>query len=283
MRVLLTGASSGIGAATARRLAGRGDDVVLVARSRDGLERTASVVQELGGSALIAEADITDRDALERAFALAVEKLGGLDAVIANAGAGAYGLFSDMAPEDTDRTVEVTLLGAVNTIRAALPHLERTRGTIVITGSVAGKYPMPLAAAYSAAKHGLRGFVNSLSVELRATGSHVRVALVHPGPVDTPYWVNVTPARIMPPKMPPQVADDPDRIAKALVRALEHPRPEQVVGWTMKAAALVPRPLRDLALTRIVRLAMRHAADDEPGRALWEPSGTGDPDILAKR
>jgi short-subunit dehydrogenase len=271
VRILLTGASSGIGAATARRLARRGDDLVLVARGREGLAKTARAVEELGGTAIVATADITDRDALEAAFAQGAGALGGLDAVIANAGAGSYGLFSEIPADDVDRTVAVTLLGAANTVRIALPHLERTSGRIVLTGSVAGIQPMPLAAAYSASKHGLRGLIES-------------IRMVHPGPVDTPFWVNVTPgAGYMPPKMPPAIAQDPDTIAKALVGALDHPRPEQIVGWTMRAANLIPRPLRDLALTQIVRLAMRHAAHDEPGRALWEPAGTGDTKQLAKR
>jgi short-subunit dehydrogenase len=275
MRILLTGASSGIGAATARRLARRGDDLVLLARGREGLDRVA---RETG--AQVEVADVTDREALEAAFARAGE----LDAVIANAGAGAYGPFMEADPEDIDRTIAVTLLGTANTLRCAIPRLERTGGTIVVTGSVAGRQPMPLAAAYSAGKHGVRGLVESVRLELRAAGSPVHVALVHPGPVDTPFWVNVTPSdRRMPPRMPSWVAEDPDRIAKALVGALDHPRPEQIVGWTMKAAELIPRPLRDLVLTQVVRLALRHAAHDEPGRALWEPAGAGETEILAKR
>jgi short-subunit dehydrogenase len=275
MRILLTGASSGIGAATARRLAARGDDLVLLARSREGLERVGRTI-----GAQLEVADVTDRDALEAAF----ERAGELDAVIINAGAAAYGPFTETDPEDIDRTVAVTLLGTANTLRCAIPRLERTGGTIVVTGSVAGRQPMPLAAAYSAAKHGVRGLVESVRLELRAAGSRVRLAQVHPGPVDTPFWTNVAPADgRMPPRMPPWIADDPERIAKALVRALEHPRPETVVGWTMKAAGLVPRPLRDLVLTRIVRYALARAADDEPGRAIWEPAGTGETDVLARR
>jgi short-subunit dehydrogenase len=275
LRVLITGASSGIGAATARRLAARGDELVLVARGREGL---TDLARRTG--AQVEVADVTDRDALEAAF----ERAGELDAVIANAGAAAYGPFTAMDPEDVDRTVAVTLLGTANTLRCAIPRLERTGGTVVVTGSVAGRHPMPLAAAYSASKHGVRGLVESLRVELRAAGSRVQLAMVHPGPVDTPFWVNVTPADgRMPPKMPSWVADDPDRIAKALVRALERPRPERVVGWTMRAAGLIPRPLRDALLTRVVRWALREAAHDEPGRAIWEPAGTGETEILARR
>ena len=284
MRVLLTGASSGIGAAVAQRLARRGDEIVLVARGREGLEKVAAEVERLGGTAVIAEADVTDRETLEAAFDVGVAELGGLDAVFVNAGAAAYGLFTETDPEDVDRTITVVLLGAANTIRAALPHLERTAGTLVVTASVVSIYPMPLAAAYSAAKHGLRGLVNSIRIELRARRSCVRVTMVHPGPVDTPFWVNVTPgAGYMPPRMPPQIAASPEKIAKALVDALDRAPGEQVVGVAMKAVALVPRPLRDFGLTQIVRLARRHAAHDEPGRGIWEPTGAGETDILAKR
>lgn len=285
MRVLITGASSGIGAEVARRLARRGDDVALVARGREGLEKTAGAIRDQGGFAIVEMADVTERDEIQRAIDSAAQQLGGLDAVVANAGAAAYGLFRDMDPEDVDRTFEVTLNGAVNTARAALPHLEESSGTLVVTGSVGGIHPLPLMTAYTAAKYGVRGFFHGLRLELRATGSKVRVALVHPGPVDTPFWVNVTPTDRMPPEIPPQIAQEPEQIAKAIERALEQPRPERVVGPLMKALDLVPRPLRDYVLTQAVRFSLDNPGDDErePGRAIWEPSGTGERKILAKR
>lgn len=283
MRVLITGASSGIGAELARRMGARGDDVALVARGREGLERTAAAIRDRGGFAVVEPADVTDREQLQGAIDRAAEQLGGLDAVVANAGAAAYGLFADMAPEDVDRTFEVTLNGAVNTARAALPHLEASGGTLVATGSVGGLHPLPLLTAYSAAKYGVRGFFEGLRLELRATGSKVRIALVHPGPVDTPFWVNVAPADRMPPEIPPRLAQTPEQIAREIMRALEQPRPERVVGAAMKALGLVPRPIRDFALTQAVRYSLRNPGDDEPGRAIWEPAGTGDRKILAER
>jgi short-subunit dehydrogenase len=283
MRVLITGASSGIGAETARRLAKRGDDVVLVARGREGLDKVAKAIRDAGGSAVVETADVTDREQIERAIDRGAEQLGGLDAVIVNAGAAAYGLFEDTSPEDVDQTLAVTFTGAVNTVRAALPHLEATGGTLVATGSVAARYPQPLLAAYSASKHALRGFMESLRLELRATGSKVRVGLVHPGPVDTPFWINVTPATVMPPEFPPQATYSPEQIAKALVRAIDRPRPEHVVGIAMRAIGLVPRPIRDLAMTRIARTALDHPGDDEPGRAIHEPAGKGRIRALAQR
>jgi short-subunit dehydrogenase len=285
MRVLITGASSGIGAELARRLAKRGDDVVLVARGREGLEKVAGEIRAAGGFAVIETADVTDRDELQGAIDRGAEALGALDAVVANAGAAAYGLFKDMDPEDVDRTFAVTLNGAVNTARAAIPHLEETQGTLVVTGSVGGIHPLPMLSAYTAAKYGVRGFFHALRVELRATGSKVRVALVHPGPVDTPFWVNVTPVDRMPPEFPPQVTQSPERVAKAIVRALDQPRPERVVGLAMRALAIVPRPVRDYALTQVTRFALNNPGEDdrEPGRAIWEPAGEGQTTILAER
>ena len=284
MRVLITGASSGIGAELARRLARRGDDLVLVARGRDGLEKVADEVREAGGYAVIELADVTDREALNAAVTRGAEALGGLDAVVANAGAAAYGLFAEMDAEDVDRTFEVTLNGAVNTARAALPFLEQSGGVLVVTGSVGGIHPLPMMSAYTAAKYGVRGFFHALRLELRASGSRVRVALVHPGPVDTPFWVNITPVDGMPPDMPPQLAQSPERVAKAIVRALEHPKPERVVGVLMKALAVVPRPVRDYVLTQAVRYSLDNPHNDrEPGRAIWEPAGEGQTTVLAER
>lgn len=284
MRVLITGASSGIGAELARRLAARGDDVVLVARGRSGLNAVAAAIRDAGGFAIVEPADVTDREALQRAIDSGAEQLGGLDAVVANAGAAAYGLFRDMEPEDVDRTFEVTLNGAVNTARAALPHLEPTGGVLVVTGSVGGIHPLPMMSAYTAAKYGVRGFFHALRIELRATGSRVRVALVHPGPVDTPFWVNVTPTDGMPPDMPPQIAQSPERVARTIMRALDQPRPERIVGPLMKALGVVPRPVRDYVLMQAVRFSLDNPHNDrEPGRAIWEPAGEGETTVLAER
>ena len=273
MRVLVTGAGSGIGLATVRRLGERGADVALVGRGREGLEQAAALVR---GRALVTPADVTDADAVAAAVREAVAAFGGLDAVILNAGAAAYGELRAMPLDDIRRTIDITLVGAVNVIAAALPELERSGGTIVATGSVAGRQPQPLMAAYSAAKHGLRGLLASLRIELRAAGSPVRVAMVHPGPVDTPFWRNVTPTGAMPPKLP--AAYRPETVADALVAAIERPRPDRTIGLAMRAALALralARPASDLGLAVASRWARSHGAPVEPGRALWEPVGEG--------
>jgi short-subunit dehydrogenase len=276
-RVLVTGASSGIGAEVVRRLADRGADVVLVARGRRGLARSAAVVRNAGGRAVVAPADVTDLAAVQRAVELAVGELGGLDAVIVNAGAASYGEFRTTPVEDVQRTIDVTLGGAVNVIAATLPQLERSAGTLVVTGSVAALQPAPLFAGYAAAKHGLRGLVHSVRLELQAAGAQVRVSMVHPGPVGTPFWRNLTPAEAMPPD--PPFAHDVEDVAEALVDAVGDPRAERTLGLTVKAAMLLrtfARPVHDLGLAAAARWALDHAADTPPGRALWEASGHGE-------
>jgi NAD(P)-dependent dehydrogenase (short-subunit alcohol dehydrogenase family) len=228
-RVVITGGSSGIGLACARRLARAGARVVLLARGDEALRLAAASCEPMPETIA---ADVTDPDAMRAAVARAAHLLGGLDAVAANAGAAAYGPFTEMDAGDYRQTIDTTLVGVLNTAHAALPHLERGGGTFVVVGSIAGRVPTPWLAAYSAAKHGVRGFVRSLSAELHAVRSPVRVALVAPGPVDTPFWRR---ARTADRRLPPRVlgAYRPAEVAAEVARALDSPRVERSVGALM--------------------------------------------------
>ena len=272
-RVLITGGSSGIGLACAQRLVARGADVMLVARGEDELADARGQL----GAALTQAADVGDATAIATAVAEAAARLGGLDAVVADAGAAVYGPFADAEPVDIERTVRTTLLGVLNTAHAALPYLERQRGTLVVVGSIAGHVPTPWLAAYSACKHGVRGFVRSLHAELRAQGSPVQVALVSPGPVDTPFWLR---ARTTDRRRPPRLAGAyrADDVARAIERALERPRPERFVGGLMAAWAFADAvaPPVSLALTGAVahlgwRRRPAHPASAQDG--LHQPTG----------
>jgi NAD(P)-dependent dehydrogenase (short-subunit alcohol dehydrogenase family) len=127
-RIVLTGASSGIGLATARALARQGARLALIARSPEGLERAAQAVAEAGSTAEVFVADVTDRGALEDAVAAAADRLGGIDVLIPNAAALAYGAFDELSAEDFERSHDVTFRGVINTVRAGLPELERSGG-----------------------------------------------------------------------------------------------------------------------------------------------------------
>jgi NAD(P)-dependent dehydrogenase (short-subunit alcohol dehydrogenase family) len=250
-RVLITGGSSGIGLACAHELTARGARVALLARGDEALEQAAAA---LDGAVKVLTADIVDPIAMQRALAEAAQALGGLDAVIANAAAAVYGPFVDMSPDDYRRTIENTLLGMLNTAHAALPHLEPTSGRLVVVGSSAGRVPTPWFSAYTAAKHGVRGFVRTLQIELRALGSPVSVALVAPGAVDTPFWrrARTTDGRAMPRVFG---AYRPEDVATEVVRALHGSRTERTVGGLVSSWALVDALAPNAASRVAARLA----------------------------
>lgn len=278
-RALVTGASSGIGAATAQLLAREGADVTLLARGERGLLRVAARVREEGRQALILQADVADRAALELSIAEAVRQLGGLDVVVTAAAAGAFGRFDEIPPQDFDRCVRVTLGGAVDTIRAVLPELERTAGRLVVVGSAVDEIELPLLSPYVAAKHGLHGFLNSLRADLRSSGSPVVVSEVRPGAVDTPFWLHLTHRTgLAPPAIPPLTTYTAESVARAVVACAIAPRRSVTVGGStvlLSLAERYARPLMERALALAGRFARARAHPDDAPRGLWEPTGEG--------
>jgi NAD(P)-dependent dehydrogenase (short-subunit alcohol dehydrogenase family) len=276
-RVLITGASSGIGCAAAVRFARAGADVALVARSRPGLEVVAARCRAEGAAAHVIAADLGGRAAAEAVVADAVEALGGLDVLVWNAASMVFGRFTDVDAEDFDRTIDVTFRAAVDTVRAAVPHLERAHGAIVATGSVNARVPLPCFCAYSAAKHALRGFLGSVRIEMKERGIPVSVSMVHPGPVDTPLWHNVSSATGREPRNPPDNYS-PDAIAQALVACAIRPRAEITVGGEgrlIEVAFALSRPLADRFMAFVSRY-YETGTEPVPGRGgLWEPQGAG--------
>lgn len=206
---LITGSSTGIGAATARAAAQKGWQVALAARSQDKLE---GLVEELGAdNAAAFPCDVTDYDSQEKMVAAAVERFGGLDALFANAGTGGEpGGFSG-APVASWRTlVEVNILGVVYSLRAALGAIKERQGHVVLTGSVAGRRALA-GSMYSVTKWAVSGIGYNLREELRGTG--VRVTLLEPGMVDTPFFDERKPDALR-----------PEDVANAVVYALSQPK-----------------------------------------------------------
>jgi len=206
--LLITGASSGIGAATARVAAAGGWNVALAARREDRLKELAG---EIGETAHAIPCDVTDLAALERAVAETEEHFGGLDALFANAGTGgAPGGFSGADPASWRRLVDVNVLGVAHTVRAALPALKRARGHVVLTGSVAGRRTLA-GSMYSVSKWAVSAIGYNLREELRGTG--VRVTLIEPGMVDTPFFDEAKPDALR-----------PEDVADAVVYAIGRPQ-----------------------------------------------------------
>ena len=187
---LVTGASSGIGAATARRLAAEGASVALVARRQDRLEALAAAIGAAGGTAQVLEADITDRTQAEAAVRLAVERFGRLDILVNNAGLMLLGPVVGADAEEWDRMIAINVQGLLYTTRAALPHLlkaaedgQRRVADIVNISSIAGRVAWNGYGVYNLTKFGVNGFTESLRQEI--TQRHVRVGVLEPGGVAT--------------------------------------------------------------------------------------------------
>jgi NAD(P)-dependent dehydrogenase (short-subunit alcohol dehydrogenase family) len=171
--VLVTGAARGIGAGIARGAAGRGARVALVGLEPELLERVAA---ECGPDSLWFEADVTDTAALERAVEGTVERLGGIDVAVANAGVAAGGAVAHGELTSLERVVEINLIGAIRTFKLCLPHVRERRGYLLQNASVSAIGPAPGLAAYSASKAGVEAFANALRMEVRHRGVDVGVA-----------------------------------------------------------------------------------------------------------
>lgn len=234
--VVITGASAGVGRATARAFAARGAWLGLLARGREGLEATKAEVESLGGRACIYVTDVAEAAQVESA-ALAVEaQLGPVDIWVNNAMTTIFAPVPEIAPEEFRRAVEVTFLGCVWGTQAALRRMRpRDRGVIIQVGSALAYRGIPLQAAYCASKHAIQGFTDSLRCELLHEKSRVRVCMVQMPALNTPQfrWVrNRLPHKPqpVPPIFQPEVAAD------AIVYAATHRVRERYVGWsTVKA------------------------------------------------
>jgi NAD(P)-dependent dehydrogenase (short-subunit alcohol dehydrogenase family) len=222
--VLVTGASSGIGRAAVHALAGRGANLVLVARGRESLEEAAAEARERGaGEVLVCPADVNDSEGLQQVVDSTVAHFGRLDAVVHSAATMAYGRIEDVPRAVFEAVVDTSLHGTANLARAVLPVFRRQgSGHLVVVSSLLASVTTPLMGTYAAAKWGQLGLVRTLQQELRdAPGVHV--SAVAPGGVNTPiYYQGATWAGST--GRPPLPVYSADRVARAVVARLERPR-----------------------------------------------------------
>ena len=262
--VVITGASAGVGRATARAFGARGASVALLARGRAGLEAAAQEVRAAGGRALAIPCDVSDPDAVEAAAARAEAELGPIDVWVNNAMTAVLGEVVDTTPAEFRRVTEVTYLGSVHGAQAALRRmLPRDAGTIIQVGSALAFRGIPLQATYCAAKHALEGFVESLRTELMHRGSRVRVVEVHlPGMNTTQFsWVRAKVPRHpqpVPPIYQPEVA------ASAIVWAASHRRKRIWVGYPTVETIVGNRVAAWLADRYLARTGFDSQQTDQP-------------------
>lgn len=236
--VVVTGASGGVGRATARLLGARGAHVVLLARGLEGLEGAKREVESSGGRALVVQADVSHFDAVDAAAEAAEQEFGPIELWINNAMVSMYSPFMEMTPEEFRHIIEVTFLGAVHGTRAALQRMQpRDRGVIVQVGSALAFRSIPLQSAYCASKHAIQGFTESIRSELIHQGSRVRVSIVNMPALNTTQFTwtkNNMPHRVR----PTGTIFQPEVAAEAVVYAAEHNRRELMVGYTTVEATL---------------------------------------------
>src|SRR5438105_603130 len=274
--VVITGASAGVGRATARKFARSGAQIALLARGRDGLEATRKEVEALGAKVLVALVDIADAGQVEAAAERIEAELGQIDIWINNAMTSVFSPVKQMTPAEFKRVTEVTYLGYVYGTLAALNRmLPRDHGIIIQVGSALAYRGIPLQSAYCAAKHAIQGFVDSLRCELIHDKSRVRVTMIEMPALNTPQfgWVKSRlprKAQPVPPIFQPEVA------AEAIVYASSHARREIYVGMPTVEAIVgnkIAPGLLDHYLARTSYDSQQHDGPEDRHRTdnLWEP------------
>jgi NAD(P)-dependent dehydrogenase (short-subunit alcohol dehydrogenase family) len=273
--VVITGASAGVGRATAREFGRHGACVGLISRNQERLEAAKREIDESGGRALVLPLDVADAAAIENAAQQVESEFGPIDTWVNNAMTSVFSQIEDMEPEEFKRVTEVTYLGVVYGTLAALKRMRmRDRGTIVQVGSALAYRSIPLQSAYCAAKHAIAGFTDSLRCELIHQKSGVHVTMVQMPALNTPQfgWVKTRlprKAQPVPPIFEPEVA------ARAIYWAAHHRRRELWVGGSTVAAIVghkfVPGYL-DRYLGKTGYDSQQHDGAEDPNRPsnLWE-------------
>lgn len=227
--IVITGASSGIGLATARMAAEEGAAVVLCARNEHALQRVASDIADKGGRVSFVAADTSREEDMNRLAERAVEQFGRVDSWVNNAAAALYGEILDVPLADQKQLFDVNYWGVVHGSLAAIRVMEKSGGALINIGSILSDIHIPLQGPYVASKHAVKGFTDTLRVEVEKRGLPISVTLIKPASIDTPYTDH---ARVYMPHSPslPPPRYAPNVVAEAILNACENPRRQIYVG-----------------------------------------------------
>ncbi len=232
--IAITGASSGIGLATARMAAERGASVVLIARDEAALRTIAAEITAAGGTADAYAADVGDADAVRAAAAHARQRFGRIDSWVNNAGTAIYGKLVDLPDDEHRQLFRTNYFGTVHGCLAAIPYLKEGGGALITVASIAADMPSPLMGAYAASKHAVKAYVEALRMELAQDGAPIVVTLVKPSGIDTPIGQHAAnhaggEAQVPPPvSLPGPIRARPPAARFAIAARLPFPPPRRV-------------------------------------------------------
>ena len=277
--IVITGASSGIGLATAQAAAQAGAKVVLTARNDESLAKVAQKIESEGGTAIYCPADVASRAELQHVAGRAIERFGGFDTWVNNAGVSIWGHLEEVSEADSRRLFETNFWGAVNGSLIAARHLKQHGGALINIGSVASDVALPLQGMYSASKHALKGFTDALRIELEQANAPVAVTLIKPASIDTPFPQHARNYGDREPQLPAPVYS-PEEVAKAVLYAAEHgPRDLYIGGGGRVATAIraVAPGITDWASANIVAdQEFRNEPAHDPAGSLFRTESSGD-------
>jgi len=277
--IVITGATSGIGLSTARMAAGQGAKLVLAARADDALAHLAEELGTLGAEVVTVTADVGNADDVARIGDAAIERFGRIDTWINNAGISIFGRLEDVAPEDHHRLFQTNFWGVVNGSLEAVKRMKlRGGGALINLGSELSDHAIPLQGMYAASKHAVKGFTDSLRMELEKEGAPMSVTLIKPTGIDTMFAVHAKNYMDKEPKLPAPVYA-PEIVADAILYAAQNPKRDVFVGGASKFNAtgsrLLPRVF-DKYLQATMFKNQKLDIDTDPSRrdALHKPDYT---------
>jgi short-subunit dehydrogenase len=277
--IVITGASSGIGLATAQAAAEQGAKLVLAARNEETLARITDELNATGAQVLYVAADVGDRQQVERIAETAVLQFGHIDTWINDAGVAIYGRLDEVSEMDSRRLFDTNFWGVVNGSLVALAHVRIKGGAIINVGSEVSEAAIPLQGMYGASKHAVKGFTDALRIEIEELDeAPVSITLIQPTAVNTPYPQHAKNYMSQEPKLPtPQI--DPLKVADAILHAATHHERDIKVGAMSKLNTNLANFMPALAEKLAARQAGRQQYDEPPRNpdgALYVAGGTGD-------
>lgn len=278
--MVITGATSGIGLVTARRAAEAGARVVLAARNEEVLTDVTNEIEAEGGEATYAVADVGQEDEVRHIAEVAIDRFGGFDTWVNNAGVSIYGRITDIDLEDQRRLFETNYWGIVHGSIVAAEHLKKSGGALINMGSVLSDRSIPKQGPYCASKHAVKGFTESLRMEIEEEDWPISVTLIKPNAIDTPYKDHAKNYLSQAPKNPPPVYA-PDTVAKAILHCAQHRRRSVVVGGAGQVISTLGTQVPRLTDKVMERLMSRLQMTDEPAgdterHNLYEPLEGGE-------